>query len=171
MDKIPYILSSTVYSALLISHRVRLDTKLILYFLDSIYISFTSNTLKNLRPDMQSIIGIFRKVSLILSKSKQTSKVFRILPGIICGYKDFPGVIGNLDYLFFYWDKGIRVENIYFPKNFKFLICYPNIELNDLELLVKGGARPVKIYSKYKLPGPIIMVVNNYIDKQVGKSA
>ncbi|MEM0211491.1 MAG: hypothetical protein QXR39_03115 [Candidatus Methanomethylicia archaeon] len=169
MDKIPYILSSTVYSALLLSHGIRLDTKLILYFPNSIYISFTSSTLKNLRPDMQSIMGIFRKASSFLSKSEKTSKVFRILPGIVCGYKDFLGIIGSLGNLFFYEDKGIRIENISFPKNFKFLICYPNIESNYLKLLIEGGAKSVKIYSKYKLPGPIIMVINNYIDKQVGE--
>jgi len=168
INKAPYILSSTIYSAILISHGIRLNTKLTLYFPDSAYITFISNRLKNVRPDSQSIIGILRKASSILTRNKQVNKSFKVSSGISCGYADFLSIIGNISGSFFYEDRGIKIEDILIPQSFKFILFYPCIELNDFKLLIENGAKAIKISSKYKLPGPTIMMINNYLDKNAG---
>ncbi|MCS7097277.1 MAG: hypothetical protein NZ926_02295 [Candidatus Methanomethylicia archaeon] len=163
----PFILSSTVYSALLVSHGIRSNARLILYFADSNYIDFISNKIRNVRPDMQSTIGIFRKVILLKSRKRlmKPRKTIKILPGISYRSLEFSKLIINSDGIFFHEPEGQDIRTLKFSSKFKFIVFYPHANISDIKTLLEKGAKPIKVAPKYKLPGPIIMVVNNYVDR------
>ncbi|MCC6017835.1 MAG: hypothetical protein LM601_02315 [Candidatus Verstraetearchaeota archaeon] len=166
INKFPYLISSSVYSALLVSHGIRSNVKLLLHFNDPLCVTFNSDRLRNLRPDMQSTIGFFRKVlSMNLKYGRFGMEAF-LTPGVSYSRVDFSGLIKGSSNLFFNDDKGMWIDKVHFPKNFKFIIFYPSIDPNILQLLIKLNAKPIKVASKYKLPGALLTILSNYLDKQ-----
>lgn len=145
------------------SHGMRLDVKLILLFNEDIYISFLSNMIRNLYPDMQSILGILRKAEIKLVKS--SANKYRISTGIYCGKINLNLLLHGEHKIFFNETKGPLIEKTPICDNFIFVICYPYINQKDMEFLLSRSAKPIRISSKYKLPGPILMIINNYVDK------
>ncbi|NHV11876.1 MAG: hypothetical protein HA488_01470 [Candidatus Verstraetearchaeota archaeon] len=166
INRFPYLISSSVYSALLVSHGIRSDVKLVLHFNDPLCITFNSDRLRNLRPDMQSTIGFFRKVLSMNLKYGRSGAESTLTTGVSYSRIDFPSLIKGSSNLFFNDDKGMWIDEVHFPKNFKFIIFYPFADPSILQLLVKLSAKPIKVASKYKLPGALLTILSNYLDKQ-----
>jgi len=166
INKFPYIVSSSVYSALLVSHGIRSHVKLMLHFNDPLCVVFNSDRLRNLRPDMQSTIGFFRKVLSLNFRYRGFRGETVLTPGVSYSKVDFSNLIRNSSNIFFNDDKGIWIDKVHFPKHFKFIIFYPFVDSNVLQLLIKLNAKPIKIASKYKLPGALLTILSNYLDKQ-----
>jgi len=159
-DHFPLI-SSSISSALLISHGLRMDASLTFIFEDDLYVKFFVDRLRYIRPDVQSTYGVFRKIaSAIVGKSFRRH---HILSGIVVGYGSFKRLLGGGN-IFFYDPRGIRLASAPFTRRFKFVMGFPSLPMEDIHFLRVLGGVPVNVSLKYKSPSSIILLVHNYCD-------
>ncbi|MCS7386540.1 MAG: hypothetical protein NDF55_07410 [archaeon GB-1867-005] len=160
------LISRTISASLLISHGLRLDTRLVLLFSDGLFLRFEPRRLRHLRPDEQSTYGIVRKV-IVISSGRSSPQARECFPGV------FAGIGGLADFLkggvrVFYADsKGVDLKSLSCPRDFKLVIGYPDLPNEDLQLLSRFDALPVRISVSYKAPPSLIILLHNYFDRTI----
>jgi len=156
--------SSSISAALLISHGLRFDTKLTLFFSDQIFLRFEPRRLRYLRPDEQSTFGIVKRAILIASR-RDLPRAKESTPGVFAGKGSFADFLKGGLKIMYYDLKGADLRSILIPRDFKLVIGYPSLLDEDLSLLSKYGAKPVRISVSYRNPASLIVLFNNYYDR------
>lgn len=168
-----YALASAVSSALLISHDVRRDAILNLFFLqDNLLISIIGSKVRQLRPDEQSIKGIFRKIlqTKILSSSRRIhsgilarrTKLENVIRECVKGTSKRICIISS--------NKGIDIRQLNFRDVNLIVALLPLIKLEEnfeKRYNIKDIFIPTKISVSTKLGYRMIVILNNEIDRQI----
>jgi len=154
---------STISSALLISHGMRRDTKLILAFNDDTYIKFLGERLKYVRPDCQSTAGILRKI--LRENERRRLKSKHIFPGIMVGRGKFIDLLKGPNQTYYSTDRGRDLYSTILQSDFKFIIGYPQLSEEELAAVKRKNGIPIRISLKYKSPGPLITLIHHRCDE------
>ncbi len=169
-----FIISSLVSNALLISHDVRKDSALHIYFLkDGIYVTLLGNRIRQIRPDEQSLKGIFRKVTSI---DLSVRSFAHIHTGVIVRKEDLSsamkhfikGLSPRLNLV--QSSKGLDIRSLKF-KQYKQVNFIMALNLNVEDLIGKykllDEYLPVRVSKSLKNSPQLITLVNNEIDRQI----
>jgi len=175
-NSLPLIVN-TITSSLLISHGVRKDTVLHMFFNeDEVNLTFIGSQIRQLRPDEQSVKGILRKAKLALERgiSKRSRKVHA---GVIVSRITLDKLIsnslrghGNVLKLKNDFKRGLDIRAIDFSKYTSLLFIAP-LRPSDEPLLkfVNEDSLSVRM-SRTPLNAPqLIILFHNEVDRHAYK--
>ncbi|MCC6012951.1 MAG: hypothetical protein LM593_01105 [Candidatus Verstraetearchaeota archaeon] len=151
------IITRFIVGAMMLSHNLRRDVNTYIIFDNNICIAFEGKSMRNVRPDEKSILGIL-KSGLLRINSKKLS---RILPGVIVKriiIEDFLNEIPSPK--FFYSFTHGKIEKL--GEDFSIIFSYPKIENEDILL---KNCIPFKIGKTELFPDQAVVIINNKIDR------
>ncbi len=144
-----------VVGAMLLSHGVRPDARTHIIFDGKICITFEGKSMRNVRPDEQSLAGILRA-----GFERGEGRVMR---GIFAKRIDIDEFFGGVRGARLYYSGAYgRVEDL--PQEFFAVFGYPNLGIEDR--LTKIGFLPVNLGRVELLPDQAVVVLNNRVDRK-----
>lgn len=173
------LIINTITSSLLISHGVRKNTTLHIFFNeDEINLTFIGSQIRQLRPDEQSVKGILRKVKLVLEKRRVNRRSYRVHAGVIMNRAPLDKLpsssfksYGNVLKLKNNFKQGLDIRTINFNRYNSLLFITP-LRPVDEQLLkfMDKDLLNVKV-SRTLLNAPqLIILFHNEVDRHVYKS-
>jgi tRNA pseudouridine-54 N-methylase len=151
------IITRFIVGAMMLSHNLRKDVCTYIIFDNKVCIIFEGKSMKNVRPDEKSILGILKSGLLRIDSKKES----RILPGVIARKIIVEDFLNNLPSpKFFYSSTYGKTEKL--GENFSIIFGYPKIE--NLCILLKNFV-PFKIGKTDLYPDQLVVIINNKIDK------
>lgn len=158
------LISNCISASLLISHGMRMDVNLILFFDDNVYLRFEPKRLKYIRPDEQSTYGVVKKaIRGALRLSPSSSREFS--PGVFGGRVSFSHLLKRRGQIYYSYRRGVKLDSIRIDRNPTLVICYPDYGADDLSLLLSFRAKPIRISFTYNYPSSLIVIFQNHCDR------
>jgi len=152
------IVTRFVVGAMLLSHGVRRDTRAHVIFDEEVCITFDGKSVRNVRPDEQSLAGILRAG---LKKS-----VGRVMGGIYANRIEIEEFLGRAKGARVYYSGPFgRLEDV--PQDFFAVFGYPNIRIVDE--LNRAGFLPLNLGRVDLLPDQAVVILNNKVDRKVAE--
>ncbi|MEM4214492.1 MAG: hypothetical protein QXZ28_04820 [Candidatus Methanomethylicaceae archaeon] len=149
------IVTRFVVGGMLLSHGVRPDARLHIIFDESICITFDGKSMRNVRPDEQSLSGILR--------AGFERGAGRVMAGIFAKRIDLGEFLKSPRGAKLYYSGAYgRVED--FPKDFFVVFSYPNLRTE--ERLCKAGFLSVNLGKRDLFPDQAVVVLNNKVDRK-----
>ena len=159
------IVTRFVVGALLLSHGARTDVRVVVFFDGEKCVSFEGNSMKNVRPDEQSLSGILRAgLRRILGV-----RGGRVMQGINAYSKPFGEYLKEAKRTkLFYAGAGGKVTN--FPSDFIAVFQYPCMSRQMEDELCKQGFSPMRLSGRTLSPDQAVVVLNNVVDRKTVSS-
>ncbi len=158
------LLAGCVASALLVSHGVRKDAALTFLFSQSVAVTFKGDSIRQIRPDLQSISGIFKKVIKIGPIKNRK----RIHPGVFLEAVDAETLFRKTaDLKIICCNNGIKI-NFLKRKNLNTIYAATTLSCNDTSLnldLSKYGFKKVKLSNRRLAASQLITLLHNELDR------
>jgi len=168
-----------ITNALLISHGIRRDTILSLYFLsDNIHVNIYGNRVRHIRPDEQSLRGIIRK---IYRASMRRGSFTKIHEGIFMERETLLRRIKGYDVVTIHYHKGIDIEywvdelsKEYYFSSIMFIACVNDSLLEEVNKMFADAKIEYFRITFASILGEahqLIIVFHNYLDNMLRCSA
>lgn len=151
------VVTRFVVGAMLLSHGVRADARAHIIFDREKCITFDGKSMRNVRPDEQSLSGILR-AGIERAGSRTGTKVMKGISARKIELEHFLSE-GKGAKLYYAGPYG-RVEEV--PKDFFVVFGYPKLELE--EALSRAGFMPLNLGKATLLPDQAVVVLNNRLD-------
>ncbi|MCX8182284.1 MAG: hypothetical protein N3D12_04125 [Candidatus Methanomethyliaceae archaeon] len=150
------IVTRFVVGSMLLSHGVRPDSRAHIIFDEKICITFDGKSMRNVRPDEQSLAGILR--------AGLERGAGRVMMGISAKRIDIDEFLSGVRGAKIYYSGAYgRVEDV--PQDFFSVFGYPNLGIK--ESLCKSGFLSVNLGSVDLLPDQAVVVLNNRVDRKL----
>ncbi|MDD1764777.1 MAG: hypothetical protein LUQ46_02075 [Candidatus Methanomethyliaceae archaeon] len=155
------IVTRFVVGALLLSHGARTDVRVIVFFDGEKCVSFEGNSMKNVRPDEQSLSGILRAgLRKIVGASGG-----RVMQGINVYSKPLEEHLKEVKRTkLFYAGAGGKVTD--FPPDFIAIFQYPSMSRQMEDDLRKHGFSPMHLSERTLSPDQAVVILNNIVDRK-----
>jgi tRNA pseudouridine-54 N-methylase len=153
-----------VVGALLLSHSARTDVRVIIFFDGERCVSFEGNSMKNVRPDEQSLSGILRTgLRRIVGAGGG-----RVMQGINAYSKPFKEYLKEVKHTkLFYGGAGGKVTNL--PSDFVAVFQYPGMSRLMEDELCRQGFLSMHLSERTLFPDQAVVVLNNVVDRMKAK--
>ncbi|MGQ9759375.1 MAG: hypothetical protein ACUVQ5_02225 [Candidatus Methanomethylicaceae archaeon] len=154
------VVTRFVVGAMLLSHGVRADAKAHVVFDGTKCITFDGKSMRNVRPDEQSLSGILRAGI----KKIEGRGGGRVMPGIFAKQIQIQELLREAKGARLYYAGGYgRVEEV--PEDFFVIFGYPGLEIE--EELLRRGFLSVKLGRVPLLPDQAVVLLNNRLDRRL----
>jgi len=154
------IITRFIVGGLLLSHGARRDASVTLIVDNSSCIQFEGNSMRNVRPDEQSLSGILRAGMRRLNGPGRR----RIMQGITAFGGSLEEVMRR--------SKGVKVfysaaggRGACLQQDFTAVFQYPGLTRSMEELLLRNGYTPVHLGVKGLIPDQAVTILNNLADR------
>jgi len=155
------IVTRFVVGALLLSHGTRTDVRVIVFFDSEKCVSFEGNSMRNVRPDEQSLSGILRAGLKRLGGAGSG----RVMQGINAHLKPFEEYLKEARHArLFYGGAGGKVTN--FNSDFVAVFQYPSMSRQMEDDLCRHGFLPMHLSERVLSPDQAVVVLNNTVDRR-----
>ena len=142
---------------MLLSHGVRPDARAHIIFDGDRCITFEGKSMRNVRPDEQSLSGILRE-GIERARSGTGTRVMRGISARRIELEHF--LSEGKGAKFYYGGPYGRAEEV--PKDFFVVFGYPKLEIE--EVLMRAGFTPLNLGKAMLLPDQAVVVLNNRLD-------
>ncbi len=150
------IVTRFVVGAMLLSHGVRPDARTHIIFNGQVCITFEGKSMKNVRPDEQSLAGILR--------AGIEKGVGRVMAGIFVKKIQLEEFLEGAKGARLYYSGACgKIEDI--PNDFFAVFGYPAIGVE--ESLIRKGFTSVNLGRRDLLPDQAVVVLNNRVDRKL----
>lgn len=159
------LITRFVVGALLLSHGARTDVRVIVLFDGEKCVSFEGNSMRNVRPDEQSLSGILRAGLKRLGGAGSG----RVMQGINAYSRPFEEYLKEARRTrFFYGGAGGKATN--FSSDFVAVFQYPIMSRQMEDELRRHGFSPVRLSERALSADQAVVVLNNMVDRRVTAS-
>lgn len=159
------IVTRFVVGALLLSHGARTDVRVIVFFDGEKCVSFEGNSMRNVRPDEQSLSGILRAGLKRLGGAGSG----RVMQGINAYSKPFEEYMKEARHTkLFYGGAGGKVTN--FNSDFVAVFQYPTMSRQREDELRRHGFSPMRLSERTLSPDQAVIILNNRVDRRATAS-
>lgn len=149
-----------VVGALLISHGARRDVKVIVFFDGSRCISFEGGSMRNVRPDEQSLSGIL-KAGLKKIDGRGSG---RIMQGINAYTKKFDDYLDSARSMKIFY-RGTGGRDMSLEDDFTAVFQYPEMSGEVESLLISRRFTPVRLSRNPLPPDQAVVMLSNRADR------
>lgn len=157
--------SRFIVGALLLSHGARRDVRAMLFFDGGSCISFEGGSMRNVRPDEQSLLGIIRAgLKRLQDPRREGAGGRRVMQGINAFSTSLEDYVKDAKGMkVFYSGAGGRTVEL--RQDFTAFFQYPELDGDVRKMLSKNGFVPVRLGSCQVAQDQAVVLLNNLADR------
>jgi tRNA pseudouridine-54 N-methylase len=149
-----------VVGALLVSHGARRDVRVTIFFDGSRCVSFEGGSMRNVRPDEQSLSGIL-KAGLKKIDGRGSG---RVMQGINAYTKKLDDYLDDIRSMKVFY-RGAGGKDVSLEEDFTAVFQHPEISREVESLLISRGFIPVRLSRGTIPPDQAVVMLNNRADR------
>ncbi len=162
------IILRCIPAAFFLSHSLRLNTYLLLYFWrENKGALFITNRLKNIRVDEQSLSGVFRRIARAVRSNRV--RISSVHTGVIVAKKKLEEYLGKWSKfpLYFHSLRGSYIREVQLSEPLVFVSPLTSYNKGQISILKSYGGKPLRVSVNENFPDIYFVLVNNELDRSL----